>query len=246
MQSLSTSKGRSIERGGQVFLILREKGCPNNIYRLLFSYLNDRKATIVTSNGKIERKMECGCPQGSISGPSLWNVFYNSLLQTNNLLPKDSIILGYADDTLVLLKHGSRERLQEMANYAMDIIYKWSTENKVVINFKKCNSIVFGRKKPLQKTLSIKINNVLISQKSTINYLGVVFDSSLTWKEHVSNVCKKAQLVLHSLNAISAKGWGLGNKATKIIYSMAVEPIVTYAAAAWGMQQINIILRKNF
>ena len=39
--------------------------------------------------------------------------------------------------------------------------------------------------------ITIKINNIVIDQKEFIKYLGVLMDSTLSWKFHISNISKK-------------------------------------------------------
>ena len=45
---------------------------------------------------------------------------------------------------------------------------------------------------PLEnKSLNLKIDGVNIQEVSTVKYLGVTFDSNLTWKNHVDELCLK-------------------------------------------------------
>ena len=39
--------------------------------------------------------------------------------------------------------------------------------------------------------LNLKIDGVNIQEVSTVKYLGVTFDSNLTWKNHVNELCLK-------------------------------------------------------
>ena len=59
---------------------LRNLRCPRNLYNLTRSYFSDRLAIWQTNTHRIERKASRGCPQRSCSGPSFWNVLYDSLL----------------------------------------------------------------------------------------------------------------------------------------------------------------------
>lgn len=50
------------------------------------------------------KKMTSGVPQGSILGPHLWNIYYDSLLRAH--LSDNVLLVGYADDTTLLLVRG--------------------------------------------------------------------------------------------------------------------------------------------
>lgn len=53
-------------------------------------------------------------------------------------------------------------------------------------------SLLHSKKLKPHKSLNLKIDGVNIQQVSTVNYLGVVtFDSNLTWKNHIDEICLK-------------------------------------------------------
>ena len=49
---------------------LRRVQCPPNLYKLIASYLSNRKLTIMDQNAQITRQQNRGCPQGSVLGPT--------------------------------------------------------------------------------------------------------------------------------------------------------------------------------
>ena len=69
---------------------------------------------------------------------------------------------------------------------------EWMTSNILVLNILKTNIVLFHSKelKPC-KSLDFKIDGVNIQKFSTVKYLGVTFDSNLTWKNHVNELCLK-------------------------------------------------------
>jgi hypothetical protein len=60
---------------------LRKCKCPRNIYELAKSYFSKRTAVMDTNTLRIEKEISRGCPQGSCSGPGMWNSQYNTLLK---------------------------------------------------------------------------------------------------------------------------------------------------------------------
>lgn len=50
-------------------------------------------------------KMTCGVTQGSILGPSLWNIYFDSVLSAH--LSDNVLLVGYANDTALMFRGSS-------------------------------------------------------------------------------------------------------------------------------------------
>ena len=69
---------------------------------------------------------------------------------------------------------------------------EWMKSNRLALSILKTNFVLFCSKKlKLYKSLNLKIDGVNIQEVSTVRYLGVTFDSNLTWKNHVNELCLK-------------------------------------------------------
>ncbi|GBO12450.1 Putative protein in type-1 retrotransposable element R1DM, partial [Araneus ventricosus] len=76
--------------------------CPTNIVNIFKNLLQNRKVILNTCEGAAIRDQKQGCPQGSCSGPALWNLVANEILQEN--WPINTSIQAFADD-FVLVSH---------------------------------------------------------------------------------------------------------------------------------------------
>ncbi|GBN53010.1 hypothetical protein AVEN_175100-1 [Araneus ventricosus] len=59
--------------------------CPVNTNRLFHCLLQNRKVTLQTPQGIATKDQKQGCPQGSCSGPALWNLLAYEIIKSNKI-----------------------------------------------------------------------------------------------------------------------------------------------------------------
>ena len=71
-------------------------------------------------------------------------------------------------------------------------LYLWLNVSRLSLNIDKTNFIIFHPfNKPSKQNVTIKINKKALNEKECIKYLGVIIDSSLSWKHHILSLTKK-------------------------------------------------------
>ena len=101
----------------------------------------------------------------------------------------------YAEDT-ALLRSGNdiwkvALDMQEVINIQSD----WGKANNLHFNADKTKVMIFSRRYKIERPI-LMINRKVIEYVDTIKYLGVVFDSKLTWKAHIKEQVRKAKASL--------------------------------------------------
>ena len=78
-------------------------------------------------------------------------------------------------------------------NTEIDMFSNWLIANKLTINIKKTNFLIFKsrQKKLMKENLNIKIMKESITQRQSIKFLGVFVDQNLNWKEHIHIISGK-------------------------------------------------------
>ena len=72
-------------------------------------------------------------------------------------------------------------------NNELSKLNEWFSINKLSLNVKKTNFMVFGNKH-INEALKMTINNRNIVKVSEIKILGIYIDFRLNWKKHIQNV----------------------------------------------------------
>lgn len=98
---------------GIIMRRLREIEISPYVRKMIAAYLSDR--TIFA--GDEVYQVTCGVPQGSILGPTLWNVGYDSVLRQD--WPASVTPVAFADDLALVITAREEEELESLGNEAL-------------------------------------------------------------------------------------------------------------------------------
>lgn len=201
---------------------------PTNLADMMTSILSDRTVQIDTPEGPVLHTITKGCPQGSCSGPLLWNIFINDLLQQN--WPKNVKVQAYADDLIVIVSGPAVERTGTTATITLNSINTWLQQRDLKIAAEKTSFLWISSKRPP----SIKIGDQFIKKKSQVKILGVIFDDQLNWYGHIAEISNKINALLPKLWCSAGKNWGINMQMRRTLYLAVAQRIIVYGAVIWG------------
>ena len=105
------------------------------------SYLLGRsQVTEVGFNLSTECMISCGVSQGSVLGPLLFLTYINDIHHSSAKL---SFYL-FADDTSLLYADTNLKSLEKTVNSELIKVSDWLNANKLTLNAKKSNYVIFG------------------------------------------------------------------------------------------------------
>ena len=102
----------------------------------------------------------------------------------------------YADDIALLVKGHDINEIELSLTSEFKIISKWFNANRLSVNNTKTNVMLFSGSRSKHRNGVIKVpvganTDEVLTQVSTVKYLGVELDEHLTFVDHVDKLCRK-------------------------------------------------------
>ncbi|KAF0696511.1 Retrovirus-related Pol polyprotein from type-1 retrotransposable element R1 [Aphis craccivora] len=204
------------------------KGTPEYLVRFLRSWLSER--SLLVGDELTERPVTCGVPQGSVLGPTLWNIAYDNLLSL--AVPPGVQLVGFADDLAVVGRAATSRLLEGRINKVLVDIDNWMTRHGLELAHQKSEALMLTKRLAYTRP-RLSIGGHAIAIKQDIRYLVVRLDTKLTFASHVRNVAEKAIKSATALSRLMPNLGGLGQWRRRLLASV-VESQLLYAAPVWG------------
>ena len=219
---------------------LKKHGINGKIFNIIQTiYLEDTVSIKIGNKHSSSFKTNKGVRQGCVLSPLLFNIF---LADLPPILDKcgDNVNLDectsiscvlWADDILMLSK--SEAGLQRKLN----ALEKYCTENKLSVNTKKTQCMIFNKTGRLLKNHGFTYNNTKLECVREYKYLGFIITPSGEVRTGLEDLRRRA------LNAFAKMKSTLGalfrhDVANSIhLYNYLVKPILTYCSDFWGCLQ---------
>jgi len=200
------------------------------IVSIVSSYFRDRVLLYDTSCGRLQHRISGGVPQGSVLGPTLWNVMYDAVLRLPT--PPGTRIVGFADDIAIVAVAKELRDVETSTNVAIEQVICWLASNSLSLAAHKTEAVLISSRKAVE-CATIEVAGCTITSKPAIKYLGIQLDHRLTFKYHLDYAASKATKATTALAGIMANVGGPRQRSRWLI-SNVVRSIILYAAPIWA------------
>ena len=173
---------------------LRIIGLPGDIVDLIKIWLENRSFYVeVNGLNSMFYDVSSGTIQGSILGPILYAIYVSPLFDLTDLS-------NFADDNFAITWNSNKQTATLLMQEKLEIMSNWLKQSGLKVNESKTEICLFYKKDT--PPVEIILNNVTVKSGTSMNVLGVCFDSKLAWAKHISNAINKANMALHAIKLI--------------------------------------------
>jgi hypothetical protein len=174
-----------------------------------------------------------GVPQGGVLSPDLFLVFIDEI---TDYVPRHVSNTLHADDCAVWSTTIHTNTAVKRIQGTVDNVDQWTKDwGQEASKTKTCSTLFFTEE------VEIKIGTEIIPQDDTPTFIGVKYDTRLTWRKHIDNIKSRAMKRLALMRKLSGTYWGASPNILRQVYVESVRPIVEYASAKTSQTKLDRI-----
>ena len=230
---------------------LHEFGLRGNLPLFIQNFLSERTfqillCTTITTDTFYQEE---GVPQGAILSTTLFNVKLNGIARE---LSRDIGVSLYVDDFVIFFRGRTVEFIERQLQININKIVRWTTKNGFTVSSNKTVAMYFCN--CTDKLCSDPILNLGSDRIKFVKqhkFLGLIWDSGLTFHAHIQNLLKKCRRAMNIIKILSYSNWGSDTKTLLKLFRTLVRSKIDYGCFVYrtasedDLEALNVFHRQG-
>ena len=202
-----------------------------NLPIFISNFLSDRVFLVLYGNVLSEEHVqEEGVPQGAILSTTLFNVKLNNIVKA--ILPGVDCSL-YVDDFVIIFRASRLGTVERKLQLCINSIVDWTIRNGFTISPAKTVAMHFCNTKKSKWDPKLFLGSTQIEIVKENKFLGIIWDSKLTFKPHINYLRKRCFKALNIIKVLSHQEWGADSKTLVKLYQSLVRSKIDYGSIVY-------------
>ena len=211
---------------------LHDFGIRGRLAYFISAFSNERQFRVrVGDTLSNPHEQEMGVPQGSILSVTLFSVKINDIVKS--VCPGVECFL-YVDDFCICYRSKHMHTIERQLQQVLNNLSKWSSENGFKFSKTKTKCMHFCQSRKLHLDPELTLDGVQIEVVPEFKFLGLLFDSKLSFIPHINYLSNKCQKALNLLRVVSSMDWGADRKVLLRLYRTLVRSKLDYGCIVYG------------
>jgi ribonuclease HI len=181
---------------------------------------------------------EMGVPQGSILSVTLFSLKINSIV---TCLPPGINCSLYVDDFLTCCRSKQMRSIERQLQQCLNNLQNWADQNGFKFSPSKTVCMHFCHKRKLHLDPVLTLNKVNIPIVTETKFLGLIFDSKLSYIPHLKYLRAKCQKTMNLLRVVAHKDWGADCQTLLKLYRCLIRSKLDYGSIVYGAARKSYI-----
>ena len=189
---------------------------------------------------------ENGMVQGAVLSPPGFLIAINDILPAP---PRNLKVSLYADDCAVWHSSCNARFSASRVQMALNSIHSWGQQWGFKFSVAKSIGVIFTHNLKVPD-ITLSMGNTPIPIKNSVRFLGLWFDSRLTWKVHIEQLLIRVNRSLNLLKMIAGSDWGADRQSLLMVYKALIRSKIDYGSIVYDsatdavLQCLNVFQNK--
>ena len=123
----------------------------------------------------------------------------------------------------------------------VNAITDWASYNGFKFSTKKTKAMKFYKGSEPAYNPEIRMGNKRIPVAATIKFLGLTWDSKMSWEQHINSLKSRCSKDLNLLKSLTSYSWGADQETLIRLYRTIIRPKIDYGCIVYGSASSKLL-----